>query len=336
MLRRALGRTGYSISVLGMGAWQIGGPGGTFAWQKQDESISAAAIAAALDAGITWIDTAPAYGFGHSEEVIGRALAGMGERPLVFTKCSAVWDNEGRQWFDLSPASLRREVETSLRRLRVDALDLLQIHWPVPDADLETGWSTLADLKSQGLVRAIGVSNFSVDQLERLQPIAPVETLQCSYSLLDRSCEAELLPYCQEHGVGVLGYSPLRSGLLGGTMTHERMAELPPDDWRRRDPQFHEPHLSEFLAFADCLRGVAQRLGVTVAEVAAAWVLRDPAVSGAIFGISAPHQIERIIGASSLDLDGELHRIEACLAGTITLPRPRDRFVPEPTPSASA
>jgi len=315
-----------------MGAWQIGGPGGKFAWKEQDELISRAAIAAALDAGVNWIDTAPAYGFGHSEEVIGRALAGMAERPLVFTKCSAVWDGEGRQWFDLSPASLRREVEASLERLRVDALDLLQIHWPVPDADLETGWSTLADLKRDGLVRAIGVSNFSVDQLERLGPIAPVETLQPSYSLLDRRVEMELLPYCRENGIGVLAYSPLRSGMLAGTMTHERMAALPPDDWRRRDPQFQEPHLSEFLEFGDCLQDIARRLGVTVAEVAVAWVLRDPVVSGAILGISRTEQVATIAGAAHLDLGAELAAIEECLGRTVTLPPPAERFVPEAAP----
>jgi aryl-alcohol dehydrogenase-like predicted oxidoreductase len=332
MRTRRLGKTGFEISVVGLGAWQIGGPGGEFAWHSQDDAISIAAIHAALDVGINWIDTAPAYGLGHSEEVIGKAIAGLAERPLVFTKCSCVWDDDGNQWFDLSPASLRREVEGSLRRLRIEAIDLYQVHWPVPDDQLEIGWETLIDFKRAGLVRAIGVSNVDVGQLERLGAIAPVETLQPAYSLLDRRIEEALLPYSGRHGIGVIVYSPLQSGLLGGTITRQRMANLPMDDWHRRDPQYQEPHLSEFLAFVECLRGVATSVDASVAEVAVAWVLRDPWVSGAVVGISAPHQVERIIGASSLDIKGELPSIDECLAGAITLPRPRDRFSPQRNP----
>lgn len=333
MKRRLLGRTGFEISLLGFGAWQIGGPGGEFAWQPQDEALSIAAIHAALDAGVNWIDTAPAYGLGRSEEVVGRALVERDERPLVFTKCGAVWDEAGRQWFDLSPVSLRRELEASLRRLRVDAIDLYQVHWPVPDEQLETGWEVLAEFKREGLVRAIGASNFTIGQLERLKQIAPVETLQPPYSLLDRRVETDLLPYCRGEGIRVLVYSPLQSGLLGGTMTKERMESLPDDDWRRRDPQFQEPHLAEYLAFVDCLRDVASCLGVTVPQLAVAWVLRDPVVTGAIVGISRADQVEEITHAASLELDRELTKVEECLARTLTLPRPPARFVPVERPS---
>lgn len=328
MRRRALGATGYEISVLGLGAWQIGGAGGRFAWRAQDEHVSVAAIHAALDRGVNWIDTAPAYGCGRSEEVVGRAIAGLAEPPLVFTKCGCIWDERGDQWFDLSPRSLRREIESSLQRLRVDAIDLYQVHWPVPDDELERAWETLADLQQGGLVRAIGASNVDVAHLERLRTIAPVSVVQVGYSLLDRRIEATLLPYLRQYEIGVLAYSPLQSGLLGGTMTRERLASLPPDDWRLRDPQFHDPHVSEYLAFVDCLADVAASLGASVAEVAVAWVLENPVVSGGIVGISRPEQVDRVLGAASLELEAALHLIERCLADTVRLPRPPDRFVP--------
>ena len=335
MRRRLLGQTGDDISVIGFGAWQIGGPGGEFAWTPQDDGLSIAAIHAALDRGVNWIDTAPAYGCGHSEAVVGRAMAGLAEKPLVFTKCGCVWDADGNQWFDLSPESLRREVEASLRRLGVDAIDLYQLHWPIRDDQIELAWETLEEFKRTGLVRAIGASNFSVGQLERLRSIAPVATIQPGYSLLDRRFEDAVLPHARQHRLGVVVYSPLQSGLLGGTITRERMESLPPDDWRRRDPQFQEPHLSESLAFVRCLTEIARSLGASVAEVAVAWVLRDPVVSGAIVGISRPDQVDRIAGAAGLDLSSALVRIDECLATTITQPRPADRFVPPIAPTTA-
>jgi aryl-alcohol dehydrogenase-like predicted oxidoreductase len=334
--RRLLGQTGNDISVIGFGAWQIGGPGGEFAWKPQDDRLSIAAIHAALDRGVNWIDTAPAYGCGHSEAVVGRTIAGLAEKPLVFTKCGCVWDTDGNQWFDLSPESLRREVGASLRRLGVDAIDLYQLHWPIRDDQIELAWETLEEFKRAGLVRAIGASNVRVGHLERLRSIAPVATIQPGYSLLDRRFEEALRPYAREHRIGVVAYSPLQSGLLGGTITRERMESLPPDDWRRRDPQFQEPHLSESLAFVRCLTEIARSLDASVAEVAVAWVLRDEVVSGAIVGFSRPDQVDRLVGAASLDLRSAVAHIDECLTTSIKLPRPADRFVPPSAPSSPA
>lgn len=336
MRRRRLAGTEYDISVIGLGAWQIGGPGGEFAWTPQDDDLSVDAVHAALDRGVNWIDTAPAYGCGHSEEVVGRAIAGLAEKPLLFTKCGCVWDASGHQWFDLSPESLRRETEASLRRLGVEAIDLYQIHWPVPDEQLETAWETLEELRRAGLVRAIGASNVSVQQLERLRSTAPVASIQPGYSLLDRRVEETLLPYARDHGIGVVAYSPLQSGLLGGTISRERLESLPSDEWRLRDPQFRDPHVSEYLSFVECLHGVAESRATSVAEIAVAWVLRDPVVSGAIVGISRRDQVDRIVGAARLDLAPVLEQIERCLTASITLPRPPDRFVPPNAPAGSA
>jgi aryl-alcohol dehydrogenase-like predicted oxidoreductase len=330
MRLRALGRTGFEISPIGFGGWQIGGPGGAFAWRAQDDSLSVAAVHAALDAGVNWIDTAPAYGSGHSEEIIGRAIRGRSEAPLVFSKCGVVWDDDGRQRFDLEPESLRRQLSDSLRRLQVEAIDLYQVHWPFPETQVDAAWETLDSFRQRGLVRAIGLSNVSVAEVERLQRLAPVASVQLAYSLLDRRAEDELLPHCRRHGIGVLAYSPLQSGLLGGTITHERMAALPPDDWRRRDPQFHEPHLSEYLSFVDCLRPIAAGLGASVAELAVAWTLRDEVVAGAIVGIANADRVAAVAGASSLVLsERALAGIERCAARTLTLPRPAPRFVPD-------
>jgi aryl-alcohol dehydrogenase-like predicted oxidoreductase len=332
--RRRLGRTGFEISVVGFGAWEISGPGGAFAWRAQDDALSIDAIHAALDAGIDWIDTAPAYGFGHSEVVVERALRALHERPLVFSKCGLVWNERGEVWSDLSAASVRAEVAASLRRLGVDTLDLVQVHWPFPDRQLEEAWETLTELQREGLVRALGGSNFDVDQVRRAQRIAPVATLQPPYSLLRREAEAELLPLCAQQQIGVIVYSPLASGLL--TMTRARMDALPPDDWRHRDPMFQEPHLSEHLAVADFLRELAARRGRSPAEVAIAWTLRDPAVTGAIVGISRPDQVAVAAAASDLTLaDAEIAALEEHLAATLVLPRPADRFQPHEGPTTA-
>lgn len=300
-----LGGTDLEITRLGFGAWAIGGTGYEFAWGAQDDDESLAAIERALDLGVNWIDTAAVYGLGHSEEVVGRAVAGRRERPYVFTKASLLDGGGGRVARSLKRDSLRREVEASLTRLGVDAIDLYQIHWPDPEPDIEEGWATFAALKEEGLVRHIGVSNFTVGQLRRIQAIAPVETLQPPYSLVDRGVEEQILPFVDREGIGVIVYSPMGSGLLTGAMTRDRIAHLPDDDWRRRADQFTEPRLSRNLALVERLRAVAGRHDTTPGAVAVAWTLRNPAVDGAIVGFRRPDQVDPILAAASLELTDE-------------------------------
>jgi aryl-alcohol dehydrogenase-like predicted oxidoreductase len=303
MRTRELGTSGMHITPIGFGAWAIGGPGWAFAWGGQDDDDSLAAIRASLDAGINWIDTAAVYGLGHSEEVVARALEGMRERPYVFTKCGMVWDDRRDVGFRLKAASLRRECEASLRRLRVDALDLYQIHWPKPAQDVEEGWATLARLREEGKVRHIGVSNFDVGQLRSVQKIAPVTSLQSPYSLLDRAVEPDVLPHVGQGIIGFLAYSPMASGLLSGAMTYERVANLPPDDWRRGHPNFQEPHLSFNLRLASLLRVIGHEHDVTAGAVAIAWVLHHPAVTAAIVGTRRHAQVADVVRAADLPLD---------------------------------
>ena len=300
-----LGTTGLRITRVGFGAWAIGGGGWEFAWGPQRDGESIAAIERALTLGINWIYTAAAYGFGHSEEVVGRAIAGMAERPYVFTKASLVEGMGRRVVHNLKRDSILREVSGSLERLGVDAIDLYQIHWPLPEQDIEEGWSVFAELKEQGLVRHIGVSNFDSAQLERIRQIAPVETLQPPYSLVDRDAEREILPYAERHGIGVIAYSPMGSGLLTGRMTRERIEHLPEDDWRRHDARFRDPELSRHLALVDRLAAVAERHETSPGAVAAAWVLRNPAVDGAIVGFRRPEQVDPILAAAGLELTDE-------------------------------
>lgn len=328
MRRRALGATGFDVSVIGFGSWQIGGAVGRLGWKSQDDGVSIAAIHAALDAGVNWIDAAPAYGFGHSEEVVGRALAGMSEPPLVFTKCGIVWDENANQRLDLSPQSIRRECGDSLRRLDVEVIDLYQFHWPIPDRDLEEAWSTIAELQVEGLVRAIGVSNFTVGQMERAQEVAPIATHQPPYSILDRRIEADVLPYCADHGIGVIVYSPLASGLLGDTISREGL-EADLTDWRHQDPLFQEPHLSEHLAVVTRLRSIARKRGATLADVAIAWTLRRDVVAGAIVGFSRPDQIPQAIGGAALELTlAEQDEIARALDELLVSSPPEPRLVP--------
>jgi aryl-alcohol dehydrogenase-like predicted oxidoreductase len=287
---------------VGLGAWAIGGGGWEFGWGPQEDQESIDTIHRALELGVNWIDTAAAYGLGHSEEVVGRALAGVDERPYVFTKASLVPGPGGRVLHSLKRDSILREAEASLGRLGVDAIDLYQIHWPDPEADIEEGWAALAELKEQGLVRHIGVSNFDTAQLMRIQQVAPVETLQPPYSLIDRHIEDEILPYVAAEDIGVIVYSPMASGLLTGAMTRERIAGLPDDDWRKHDRRFREPQLSRHLALVERLRTVAARHDATPGAVAAAWTLRNPAVHGAILGFRRPDQVESVLGAASLVL----------------------------------
>ena len=313
MQTRKLGNSNLNITPVGYGAWAVGGSGWQFAWGSQDDSDSIAAIHRALELGVNWIDTAAVYGLGHSEEVVGRALKSwQGARPYVFTKCGLRWDAKGQVEKVLSAGSIRREAEDSLRRLAVDAIDLYQIHWP-PDPDspaLEEGWSTLADLKREGKVRWIGVSNFNVAQLKRAQAIAPVTSLQPPYSLIHREVEEDILPYCLQ-GIGVIVYSPMASGLLTGAMTRERAARLPQDDWRRSHPDFTDPNLSRNLELVDLLREIANRHNRTVGGVAIAWTLRNPAVTGAIVGARNAKQAEGVMRAGDLQLnDKEVNEIE--------------------------
>jgi aryl-alcohol dehydrogenase-like predicted oxidoreductase len=314
MQTRKLGNSDLSITPVGYGAWAVGGSGWQFAWGSQDDSDSIAAIHRSLELGVNWIDTAAVYGLGHSEEVVGRALKSWrGARPYVFTKCGLRWDAKGQVEKVLSADSIRREAEDSLRRLSVDVIDLYQIHWP-PDPDssaLEEGWSTLADLKREGKVRWIGVSNFNVAQLKRAQAIAPVTSLQPPYSLLHREVEEDVLPYCLHKGIGVIVYSPMASGLLTGAMTRDRAARLPQDDWRKTHPDFTEPNLSRNLELVDLLREIAKRHNRTVGEVAIAWTLRNPAVTAAIVGARNAKQAEGVMRAGDLQLnDKEVSEID--------------------------
>jgi aryl-alcohol dehydrogenase-like predicted oxidoreductase len=308
-----LGASDLLITPTGVGAWAIGGSGWEFAWGAQDDHDSIAAIHRALEMGVNWIDTAAAYGMGHSEEVVGRALEDWsGPRPYVFTKCGLRGDKDGKVYRDLKPGSIREECEDSLRRLRVDAIDLYQIHWPVADSDeLTDGWATMAQLQREGKVRWIGVSNFDVAQMRLAQEIAPITSLQPPYSLIRREIEREILPFCLAEGIGVIVYSPMASGLLTGAMTRERIAALPPDDWRSRDSEFREPRLSRNLELVSRLRAVGERHRRIPGQVAVAWTLRHPAVTAAIVGARTPSQVEEIVAASELLLsDREMAEIE--------------------------
>jgi aryl-alcohol dehydrogenase-like predicted oxidoreductase len=321
MQRRRLGNSDLEITTLGVGAWAMGGAGWAFAWGPQDDDQSIAAIHAALDAGMNWIDTAAVYGLGHSEEVVARALEGRSDRPYVFTKCERVWDENGRVGGSLKADSIRRECEASLRRLRVEAIDLYQVHWPEPDEDVEEGWATLAELQREGKVCWIGVSNFDVGQMRRAQAIAPITSLQPPYSMLRRGVEDEVLPFAARENIGVIVYSPMYSGLLSGAMTQERVANFAPDDWRRRNPNFQEPLLSRNLRLVELLRAVGAEHGRTPGEVAIAWALRDPAVTGAIVGLRSPEQVAGVVGAADFRLSpDEIAGIEAFLTGDTAAP----------------
>ena len=314
MQTRQLGKTGMQITRIGLGTWAIGGGQWEFAWGPQDDRESIDTIHRALDLGINWIDTAAVYGLGHSEEIVGQAIKGR-ERPYIFTKCSMIWDENRKVSHSLKADSLRREAENSLKRLDIDVIDLYQIHWPDPEPEIEEGWSTLAALKKEGKVRHIGVSNFNVEQMRRAEKIAPVETLQPPYSLIDRDIEKEILPYCQQNNIGVIVYSPMASGLLTGRMTRERIAHLPDDDWRKRNPEYQEPRLSRNLMLAELLADIGKQHNVTAGVVAIAWTLQNPAVTAAIVGARRPSQIEELVPAADFRLsESEFARIEKFLA----------------------
>jgi len=314
METRRLGNSDLRITPIGIGAWAMGGGGWKFAWGPQDDSQSIAAVQKALDYGINWIDTAAVYGLGHSEEVVARALSGRTAKPYIFTKCSRVWDENGNISSSLKRDSVRRECEASLTRLNVDVIDLYQIHWPEPDDDIEEGWTAMAELQREGKVRWIGVSNFNIDQMRRAQRIASITSLQPPYSMLRRGVEAQTLPFVAACGIGVLAYSPMGAGMLTGAMTRERIAAMPPDDWRQRNVEFQEPRLSSNLALVERLREIGQKHGRAPGEVAIAWVLRRPEVTAAIVGMRSPVQVDGVIGAGAFRLtEDEIQQIDAQL-----------------------
>jgi len=320
METRQLGKSDLNITPVGYGAWAIGGGGWQWGWGTQDDNDSVAAIHRALELGVNWIDTAAVYGLGHSEEVVARALkAWPGAKPYIFTKCGLVWDAQKNIQKVLHADSICREVEGSLRRLAVDTIDLYQIHWPPePDSpELEEGWSILAALQRQGKVRWLGVSNFDVKQIRRAQSIAPVISLQPPYSLINRGVEEDILPYCLREGIGVIVYSPMASGLLTGTMTRERIAGLPQDDWRKSDPEFNEPRLARNLALVEQVRKIGKRHGRSPGEVAIAWALHNPAVTGAIVGARNASQADGVMRAAEFQLTNEeVNEIEGSCAET--------------------
>lgn len=283
----------------------MGGGDWAFSWGPQQDDQSIAAIHAALDAGVNWIDTAAVYGLGHSEEVVAKAVAGRANRPYIFTKCSLTWNDKGEIGHSLRADSVRRELEGSLRRLKVDTIDLYQIHWPDPESEIEEGWQTLAALQREGKVRYIGVSNFNAAQMKRISKIAPITSLQPNYNIVTRDIEREILPYCRENHIGVIVYSPMKSGLLTGKMTRERIAALPKDDFRPRTASFQEPLLSRNLGLVEVLRKIGDHHGRTPGEVAIAWTLRDPVVTGAIVGMRSADQARQIVSAADFRLTPE-------------------------------
>jgi aryl-alcohol dehydrogenase-like predicted oxidoreductase len=299
-ITRQLGNSDLHLTSIGFGAWAIGGGDWQYAWGAQDDNDSIADIHRALDAGINWIDTAAVYGLGHSEEVVGRALKSSSAKPYIFTKSSMTWGEDRK--IVQTMKKIRQECEASLTRLGVDTIDLYQIHWPVPDNELEEGWSTMADLQREGKVRYIGVSNFNVPQLERALKIAPITSLQPPYSMINRSNEAEILPFCHKHNIGVINYSPMQSGLLTGAMTKERIANMPADDFRKNTKQFNEPQISRNLDLVELLRTIGNRHNVEPGVVAIAWTLHNPAITAAIVGGRSPKQVEGVLPAATFRL----------------------------------
>jgi aryl-alcohol dehydrogenase-like predicted oxidoreductase len=311
---RQLGNSDLHLTPIGYGAWAIGGGNWEFAWGAQDDNESVRTIERAIDSGINWIDTAAIYGLGHSEEVVAQALKNIHTKPYVFTKCSMRWFPDRKIYRSLKGGSIQEEIEASLRRLCIDAIDLYQIHWPNPEDEIEEGWEMLAKLQQQGKVRYIGVSNFNAEQMKRAQAIAPITSLQPPYSLLNRNIEAEILPFCKENNIGVINYSPMVSGLLTGKMTAERIQQMPQDDWRRRSPNFNEPKLSRNLKLVEILREIGDSHGVEPGVVAIAWTLRNPAITAAIVGARRPDQVDGVLPAATLRLsDEEAGRLESFL-----------------------
>ncbi len=299
MQTRRFGNSDLNITTIGFGAWAIGGGGWAFGWGPQDDADSVATIRGALDLGINWVDTAAVYGLGHSEEVVAKALEGVKNRPYVFTKCARVWDQNRQIGKSLKAASIRAECEASLKRLKVDVIDLYQIHWPEPSEDIDEGWQTVVKLKEEGKIRWAGVSNFSAEQMAQVSKFGSITSLQPPYSMIRPEVEASVLPYCLANNIGVIAYSPMASGLLTGAMTRERIAAMPADDWRKeKNRHYQEPLLTRNLNLVELLKTIGTRHGRTPGEVAIAWVLRHPAVTGAIVGARKPGQLKELVGAA--------------------------------------
>ena len=297
---KPLGNSDMHLTAVGFGAWAIGGGNWQYAWGAQDDNDSLAAIHGALEGGMNWIDTAAVYGLGHSEEIVGKALKQASTKPYVFTKCSMTWGED--RIIVNSLKKVREECEASLKRLGVEAIDLYQIHWPNPEAEIEEGWGAMADLQREGKIRHLGVSNFNVAQMQRAQKIAPITSLQPPYSMLNRGVEAEILPFCQKHGIGVINYSPMQSGLLTGAMTRERVAAMPNDDHRRNRKEFKEPQLTRNLELAELLREIGASHEVEAGVVAIAWTLHHPAVTAAIVGGRSAEQVKGVLPAATFRL----------------------------------
>jgi len=314
MKTRKLGWTELKLSTIGLGTWAIGGGKWKFSWGPQDDRESISAIQRALELGINWIDTAAVYGLGHSEEIVAKAIKRLRRKPIIATKCGRVWDRDGSIFSRLRKESVRSEVEASLRRLKIEIIDLYHIHWPEPDEEIEEAWDTIADLIKEGKIRYAGVSNFSLEQLRRVQAMHPVASLQPPYSMLERNIETGLLKYCSANNIGVVAYSPMQKGILTGKITRERIANLPEDDHRRRDPRFQEPELSANLELVEGLWPIAEKSGRTVAQLALTWVLRRPEVTAAIVGARRPAQIEETVVAGDWEISKkDVAAIEALL-----------------------
>jgi len=307
MRTRQLGSTDLHLTTMGLGTWAIGGPW-NWGWGPQNDDDSIRTIHHSLELGINWLDTAPCYGLGHSETVVGRAIEGIRERVIVATKCGLVWDDPADRtaYAHLKADSVRREVENSLKRLKIDQIDLYQMHWPNPEADMEEAWEEMARIKEEGLVRHIGVSNFDVSQLEQIARIHPVASLQPPYSMLRRGFEIDTLGWCRKNEVGVVPYSPMQAGLLTGAFSLERLESLPADDWRRKNEHFQQPSFSRNLETVDLLKPLAARLGASLAELAIAWTLRENVVTSAIVGARRPEQLNSTVGGAELELDDEV------------------------------
>ncbi len=306
MKTRRLGNSDLNLTVIGLGTWAQGGAGWKFGWGPQDDEQSIAAIHQALDSGINWIDTAAVYGLGHAEEVLGKALKGMSEKPIIATKCARNWDEDGNIVKVQTRDSIRQEVENSLKRLNIEIIDLYQVHWPEPEEQIEEGWETMTELVKEGKVRYIGVSNYSVEQLERISPIQKPASLQPPYSMIKPDFEKDLLPYCDKHNIGVVCYSPMYKGLLTGKITRERLEGLAHSDHRRNDPNFNEPKLSQNLELVENLKPIAADLGITLAQLSIAWTLRWPAVTSAIVGARNANQLQETVAAGSVELSQDV------------------------------
>ena len=323
MEKRFLGNSDLELTTIGLGTWAMGGDDWAFGWGPQDDESSRRSVHEAIDGGINWIDTAPAYGLGRSEQVVGAAIRDRRDELVIATKCGRVWDETRTIGKRLNKASIKKELEDSLERLRIEQIDLYQMHWPEPDEEIEEGWSTIVELINEGKIRYGGVSNFSLEQLRRVQAIHPVTSLQPPYSMFRRAIESDLLPYCQENGIGVLAYSPMQAGLLTGKFTRERAASLSETDWRKRNPFFNEPQLSVNLDTIESLQSIAERNRLTMAQLALIWILREPVLTAAIAGARRPGQIGETLKASGVGLsNSDLEEIESIL-------RQREEKVPE-------